>query len=107
MIQHGGHGGMLSGGPSRGRHAWPAWVRSDQDNLSGSVGLADAQSALWARRRSVQQFMVTDEAGRKKTADNEQTLRGMVEADGHPPARAFSTSPTTTAWQACARSGRR
>ena len=44
--------------------------------------------------------MVAAEAGRKKIADNEQALRGKVEDSGHPPARAFSTSPTTTAWQA-------
>jgi len=81
-------------------------VRSDQDNLSGSAGPADAQSALWALRRSIPQFMVAAEAGRKKIADNEQALRGKVEDSGHPPARAFSTSPTTTAWQACARSCR-
>ena len=51
----------------------------DQANLSGAAGLADAQSALWALRWSVPQFMVTDEAGRKKINDNEQTLRGKVE----------------------------
>ena len=52
----------------------------DQAKLSGAAGLADAQSALWALRWSVPQFMVTDEAGRKKIADNELTLRGKVEA---------------------------
>jgi len=48
-------------------------MRSDQANLSGAAGLADARSALWALRWSVPKFMVTDEAGRKKIADNEQT----------------------------------
>ena len=50
-----------------------------QSDLAGAAALADAQSALWALRWGFPQFMVTDEAGRKKVTDNEQTLRGKVE----------------------------
>ncbi|MDB5912974.1 MAG: hypothetical protein JWP22_1649 [Ramlibacter sp.] len=44
-----------------------------RNSTVGAVALADAQSALWQLRYGFPQFMVGDEAGRKKIVDEEHT----------------------------------
>jgi len=54
-------------------------VRETHDNGVGYAALADAQSALWELRYGFPQFMVLDEAGRKKITDAEPALRQRIE----------------------------
>jgi methyl-accepting chemotaxis protein len=54
-------------------------VRETHDNGVGYAALADAQSALWELRYGFPQFMVLDEAGRKKITDAEPVLRQRIE----------------------------
>ena len=48
-------------------------------NTVGAVALADAQSALWQLRYGFPQFMVSDEAGRKKISEEEPKLKALVD----------------------------
>ncbi len=64
------------------------WVEASQSesralhakqNMDGAVALADAQGALWEMRYALPQFMVGDEAARKKISEHDPVL--MAEVD--------------------------
>ena len=61
-----------------GRRAQQSML-SMQSNGIGVGALADAQSALWELRYGFPQFMLVDEAGRKKIVDAEPLLRSRID----------------------------
>jgi len=52
-----------------------------RNNTVGAVALAEAQSALWQLRYATPQFMVGDEAARKKILENEPKLKAVLEKE--------------------------
>jgi methyl-accepting chemotaxis protein len=54
-------------------------LRSARDSINGAVALADAQGALWQLRYGFPQFMVGDEAARKKIVEEESKWKAQID----------------------------
>jgi methyl-accepting chemotaxis protein len=64
------------------------WIETSQSearaqvsrhNTTGAVALAEAQSALWQLRYGFPQFMVSDEAARKKITEDEPKFKAVID----------------------------